>query len=412
MKKTRTRKTIVALMLVLALGVAGIIGSFCATTTASFTDVPTTHWAFESIEFCAKNGLVAGYGNGKFGPTDTLTYSQFYTLVDRVCYPEESAAAVAGGGEYWYTPYVNVARGHSLGDNVVANDNWNETSGIPRAHMAQIMYNALKDYMTGITVQEKFTPAALAKEGMPKPYDNSRAINACATIGLLNGYTDGTFGPNNTLTRAEAAAVVYRMYNLLQNGVQVVETPKPQDNEKPVTPPSGDVLDTPIKNLSMADVQDAVVKQTYIEINNRRATAGLPALGVNSYLETGSMERAPLLANSYAEAFADLAASMNDTSLRASGLKIYTVGKRINQITISGNNTPREIAKMTVDELQNSMNKYFFEQTAPTIMGAGIHFQGNTNWWENVYYYIAEGCPTNVKGIADSAYKNQLGITF
>ena len=38
-----------------------------------FTDVPTTHWAFNEAYYM---GLMGGYGNGIFGPEDKLTYDQ------------------------------------------------------------------------------------------------------------------------------------------------------------------------------------------------------------------------------------------------------------------------------------------------------------------------------------------------
>jgi len=42
-----------------------------------FTDVPAARWSAGSIAYCQQQGIVAGYGNGKFGPTDTVTGYQF-----------------------------------------------------------------------------------------------------------------------------------------------------------------------------------------------------------------------------------------------------------------------------------------------------------------------------------------------
>ena len=41
-----------------------------------FTDVPTTHWAFNAITEAYYMGLMGGYGNNVFGPEDKLTYDQ------------------------------------------------------------------------------------------------------------------------------------------------------------------------------------------------------------------------------------------------------------------------------------------------------------------------------------------------
>ena len=42
-------------------------------SATKFTDVPATHWASKYIAYCAQQGIVNGYGNGKFGPDDALS---------------------------------------------------------------------------------------------------------------------------------------------------------------------------------------------------------------------------------------------------------------------------------------------------------------------------------------------------
>ncbi|OJV64598.1 MAG: hypothetical protein BGO41_13415 [Clostridiales bacterium 38-18] len=44
--------------------------------TATFKDVPTTHWAYKYVEFAYENGITAGKGNGMFGVTDPINYNQ------------------------------------------------------------------------------------------------------------------------------------------------------------------------------------------------------------------------------------------------------------------------------------------------------------------------------------------------
>lgn len=49
----------------------------------TFTDVPNTHWANKYIVKAAELSIVNGYGNGKFGPNDPVTYEQAVTMVVR-----------------------------------------------------------------------------------------------------------------------------------------------------------------------------------------------------------------------------------------------------------------------------------------------------------------------------------------
>ena len=49
--------------------------------TNTFTDVPTTHWANAYVGKASELGIVNGYGGGKFGPGDPVTYEQAITMI-------------------------------------------------------------------------------------------------------------------------------------------------------------------------------------------------------------------------------------------------------------------------------------------------------------------------------------------
>ena len=48
-----------------------------------FTDVPENHWANPYVIKAAELGLVSGYGDGRYGPSDMLTYEQAITMLVR-----------------------------------------------------------------------------------------------------------------------------------------------------------------------------------------------------------------------------------------------------------------------------------------------------------------------------------------
>ncbi len=76
-------------------------------TTAAFTDVPASHWANGYIAWSYDQGIINGYGNGKFGPSDTVTYEQaIKMLMGGIGYGD--AAIDAGGYPYGY---LSVAEG-------------------------------------------------------------------------------------------------------------------------------------------------------------------------------------------------------------------------------------------------------------------------------------------------------------
>lgn len=50
----------------------------------AFTDVPTSHWAYESICLAKTLGWVSGYPDGSFRPDDSISRAETITLVNRV----------------------------------------------------------------------------------------------------------------------------------------------------------------------------------------------------------------------------------------------------------------------------------------------------------------------------------------
>lgn len=127
-----------AALLVRALGYGNMASNL---TTTAFTDVPKENWASGYIAFANGIGLIAGYGNGKYGPSDPVTYDQVITMVVRALgYTEET---LKGG---YPMGYIYKAAQLDILDNV-------KTGNIPapRGTIAQILYNALNTEIVEVT---------------------------------------------------------------------------------------------------------------------------------------------------------------------------------------------------------------------------------------------------------------------
>lgn len=107
--------------------------------TVSFTDVPAKDWSAGYISWCSVSGIVGGYGNGKFGPNDYVTYDQALKMV----------AGALGYKEWdsnlWPTDVRMVALTQlGLGQNL---ESVQGGDYVTRAQIAQIVYNALSARM-------------------------------------------------------------------------------------------------------------------------------------------------------------------------------------------------------------------------------------------------------------------------
>lgn len=102
------------------------------TSTNHFKDVASTYWANAYINTAYAYGLMAGYGNGIFGPEDKITYTQMTAVIMKALGYDCSKMS-------WPTGINSM--GHTLGlfNNVKFAD---YSDGCTRANAAQMIYNA------------------------------------------------------------------------------------------------------------------------------------------------------------------------------------------------------------------------------------------------------------------------------
>lgn len=157
------KNRILCTMLALALCLGLAVPAWAAGPT--FTDVPTTHWAYDFVEEAVENGWVAGIGDGKFGPDQSVTYAQFATMLVRAFY-EDELAAYNGATSPWYAPYCNVIdQQHGFEETAVdgkAQDGAALDQAMSRYELAHMLYNVLKSKGIKVSIDLSKTHAETA----------------------------------------------------------------------------------------------------------------------------------------------------------------------------------------------------------------------------------------------------------
>lgn len=86
--------------------------------TGAFADVEDDQWYTYGVEWAAINGIVNGYGEGKYGPNDAVTLEQLAAILNRYAeykgYKIENGAAVTGNVSAWALSNVNWAFGNAI----------------------------------------------------------------------------------------------------------------------------------------------------------------------------------------------------------------------------------------------------------------------------------------------------------
>lgn len=102
-------------------------------SSTAFTDVPVGHWANACVGKAAELGIINGYGDGKFGPSDHVTYEQAVTMVIRAI--GEGDTAVKYGG--YPDGFLAAAKENSLLDGILAE----KGEPLSRADISVLLYN-------------------------------------------------------------------------------------------------------------------------------------------------------------------------------------------------------------------------------------------------------------------------------
>jgi len=201
-----------------------LISSLCVSASAanitSFSDVLSSHWAHDAIMKMVKMGLFSGTttpdanGVGTFDPASTMTRAQFITVVTRYLYPDEIEAKTAelkaaGGETQWYTSNYYVAVDKGLLSAYELGGYEGMQTPMTRQEMAMVLVRACdaKGEERGSTISNSRIPDYNSIGTAYRSY-----VKVAYTKGLIAGVDQqGTFLPSGTLTREQAAMVLYRL---------------------------------------------------------------------------------------------------------------------------------------------------------------------------------------------------------
>ena len=247
MKKQRILSALLALCIVFSL-----VPTALAEKADDFTDVSRSDWYYQFVDYVTSKGYFNGVADKTFAPADNMTRAMFVTVLFRFHGAKgdssQSAFVDVAPGE-WYTDAINWAAANRIVDGV-GNGKFAPNDPITRAQMCTMIERYLDLYRKAwkVTLPESGSLSVMVDESAIPAYALA-AVKQCQRHGLVNGFEDGTFRPNDLSTRAQVAAVIYRMSHLVQNA-------KP-DNTPSVTPPVNPPVNPPVTAYTYALYFDA-----------------------------------------------------------------------------------------------------------------------------------------------------------
>lgn len=240
-------KKIICLLASLLLFTQSVYAKTADYYTQRFWDVEKNHWAFLYIADLADRGVINGYEDGSFKPNRTVSRAEWAKMMI------DAAGVNFSDNQIYFTDMTN--------------------------HWANNYVNAAKNYLTGFSdgsyrpdqaaTREDVTVAMVKLKGYDlSEVDYSYLSNFTDTVSisnyakgyvavavqndLISGFEDNTFRGQDTLTRAEAATLLYRAF---QHG----------NADKVVTAPTEPIAAEPSKQAISESINQSETENEYIQ---------------------------------------------------------------------------------------------------------------------------------------------------
>ena len=178
------------------------------TPMPSFSDVAEGDWYFDFVSTVYQKKLFAGFDDGTFRPDDEMTYGQFLAVLSQF------AGGVTAGADdkVWYDPYVRWGMESGVLPGALW-DGFDPEASVTRQDMAVMFGLFLTEY------EVDYDPVNTETASFTDSADiDSYALGGvalCWQAGIMGGRTDGSFGPQDTATRAEVAVTMVQMARVM-----------------------------------------------------------------------------------------------------------------------------------------------------------------------------------------------------
>lgn len=308
-------KKLASAMIILTLSATAVAFPAEAKT---FSDVPQSHWAYSVIDEASDDGIMNAKAAGVFAPNATLTRAEYATMLYNLA-PESDVMKLVHGstadnglydvdGNAWYADTVSWAVARGVFKNNDGSFSPNRT--ITREEMAVATYEFLHKYCDGKFVLDSiykgFTDDAAFSSSA-----NRDKVYILVNNGVIAGKSDGSFDPQGSLTRAEAAAMAVRVADIVAS-----EAP-------------ADTLEMSAEQtLASGSAQITSDEKNFIDLlNNERASAGVHQLKVSPLLMEAAEIRAREVVEKCASITYDEFCSYDSSFFHArlDGSRAYTV---------------------------------------------------------------------------------------
>lgn len=204
-------------LIIMLLAVFLLCSHMSVYAATSFTDLTEDHWAYDYIEALSQGGIINGYPDGTFQPEGTTTRAEFFKMMAITEADDEAVNSFSGKVFNWYDPYVEYIFGMKMA--MIGTDSSGMDNPITRKEATMIIANyAVYNGFLESFDYETYKSFDVFEDTKSFGEYNKYLLNYACACGIITGYEDGTFRPDQTMTRAEVATILCRFCYIWTEG--------------------------------------------------------------------------------------------------------------------------------------------------------------------------------------------------
>jgi len=168
----------------------------------AYNDINKDFWGYEAINDLTSRGILSGYPDGTFKPSNNITRAEFITVLMKIIEPNADFVNSIG---YWAEKSISLAKDKNI---ILENDysEFNPNKDITRREICLMVYRAFGELddinIENLNNKKKFLDISEENE------EEKRITAILSHIGVLAGYPDGSAGLDKFSSRAETCSFI------------------------------------------------------------------------------------------------------------------------------------------------------------------------------------------------------------
>lgn len=261
----------------------------------TYSDLPSSHWAYTQMSRAVELGILNGKGNGRMAPSDPLTWDQYLAMLARAFAPDAYASATARGLPWDQAGFTAaVEAGLILTNDFLTVSADSLSDPITRQDVAVLLDRVIPAEYALSWWQNPTTKVEDLTDWSAIPARYRASVQRLCELDIIHGKGNGTFGGGDTLQRSDGSVLLIRALE----AVDKVHFKESKTITVQFVDPSGAALGSPITVNSYIGVSYYDMAEPYIPSGY---TVDFTFMAFNTVSSAASRYTLPLRAMTAAE---------------------------------------------------------------------------------------------------------------